>query len=54
VFHCGDFSCSPDDIERQISKRFCQMMSGGITVESEVEFTIRLPTTVDAPKEAAH
>jgi len=40
-----------------ISKRFCQMMGGDITVESEVgrgsTFTIRLPKIVDAPKEAA-
>jgi signal transduction histidine kinase len=39
-----------------ISKRFCQMMGGDITVESEVghgsTFTIRLPRTVDAAKEA--
>jgi signal transduction histidine kinase len=37
-----------------ISKRFCQMMGGDITVESEVgrgsTFTIRLPKTVEAPK----
>ena len=40
-----------------ISKRFCQMMGGDITVESEVgrgsTFTIRLPRIVDAPKETA-
>jgi signal transduction histidine kinase len=39
-----------------ISKRFCQMMGGDITVESEQgrgsSFTIRLPRIVDAPKEA--
>jgi signal transduction histidine kinase len=39
-----------------ISKRFCQMMGGDITVESEPgrgsTFTIRLPKIVDAPKEA--
>jgi signal transduction histidine kinase len=38
-----------------ISKRFCEMMGGDITVESEPgrgsTFTIRLPRIVDAPKE---
>ena len=38
-----------------ISKRFCQMMGGDITVESELgrgsTFTIRLPRIVDAPKD---
>jgi signal transduction histidine kinase len=38
-----------------ISKRFCQMMGGDITVESQPgkgsTFTIRLPRIVDTPKE---
>jgi signal transduction histidine kinase len=41
-----------------ISKRFCQMMGGDITVESErgkgSTFTIRLPRIVVAPKEGVH
>jgi signal transduction histidine kinase len=42
-------------LELAISKHFCQMMGGDITVESEPGkgsmFTIRLPRIVDTPKE---
>jgi len=38
-----------------ISRRFCQMMGGDITVASEPgrgsTFTIRLPRTVESPKD---
>jgi signal transduction histidine kinase len=44
------------DLGLAISRRFCQMIGGDITVESEPgrgsTFTIPQPRIVDAPKEA--
>ncbi|MEG4224627.1 urea ABC transporter substrate-binding protein [Microcoleus sp. N9_B2] len=61
----GAFSQADDSTTRRyggtglgltISRRFCQMMGGDITVESEFDcgstFTIRLPVAVKSPKEA--
>ena len=42
-------------LDLAVSRRFCQMMGGDITVESEPSrgstFTIRLPGIMEAPKE---
>jgi hypothetical protein len=64
--HCDEFSQASSATASRyggtglglaISRRFCQMMGGDITVESEPgrgsTFTIRLPRIVDDAKDAA-